>query len=144
VASMWIGNVMLLIINLPLIGLWVSLLRVPYRLLYPGILLFCCIGLYSVNTLSADIYFMAAFGIIGLGMVKLGFEPAPLLLGLVLGDSLEGNFRRAMIISGGDWTTFFRSPISITFLTMAALMLAAVLLPAFRRTRETVLKEDNV
>lgn len=142
VASMWLGNVMLLIINLPLIGLWVSLLRVPYRILYPAILLFCCFGLYSVNSLSVDIYFMAAFGLIGLGMVKLGFEPAPLLLGLVLGDSLEANFRRALIISDGDWTTFFHSPLSITFLTMAALMLAAVLLPAFRRTRETVLHEE--
>lgn len=142
VASMWVGNLMLLIINLPLIGMWVSLLKVPYRILFPAILLFCCIGLYSVNQLPADIYFMAAFGIIGLGMVKLGFEPAPLLLGLVLGDSLEANFRRALILSGGDWTTFFNSWISIAFLTMAAALFVIVLIPTISKTREEVLKED--
>jgi putative tricarboxylic transport membrane protein len=142
VASMWVGNLMLLIINLPLIGMWVNLLKVPYRLLFPAILLFCCIGLFSVNRIPEDIYFMAAFGVIGLGMVKLGFEPAPLLLGLVLGDSLEANFRRALILSGGDYMTFFNSWISIMFLIMAAFMLALVLIPAFQQTRETVLKED--
>ncbi len=115
--------------------MWVSLLRVPYRMLFPAILLFCCIGLFSVNRLPADIYFMAAFGIIGLGMVKLGFEPAPLLLGLVLGDALEANFRRALILSGGDYTTFFNSWISITFLILAGFMLLLVLVPAFQQTR---------
>lgn len=142
VASMWLGNLMLLIINLPLIGMWVSLLKVPYRILFPAILLFCCIGLFSVNQLPADIYFMAAFGLIGLGMVKLGFEPAPLLLGLVLGDSLEANFRRALILSGGDWTTFFNSWISITFLALAAALFVIVLVPAIRKTREEALHED--
>jgi putative tricarboxylic transport membrane protein len=142
VASMWVGNLMLLVINLPLIGMWVSLLKVPHRLLFPAILLFCCIGLFSVNRIPTDIYFMAAFGIVGLGMVKLGFEPAPLLLGLVLGSPLEANFRRALILSGGDWTTFFNSWISITFLILAALMLAIVLLPTVRHTRETALKEE--
>jgi putative tricarboxylic transport membrane protein len=135
VASMWIGNLMLLIINLPLIGLWVSLLRVPYRLLFPTIILFCCIGLFSMNRISADIFFMAAFGVVGSGLVWLGFDAMPLLLGFVLGDPLEASFRRAMIISHNDWTTFFRSPISVAFLATAALLLTSVLVPAMRKTR---------
>jgi putative tricarboxylic transport membrane protein len=142
VASMWIGNLMLLIINLLLIGMWVSLLRVPYRLLFPAILLFCCIGQFSVNRQPADIFFMTAFGLFGLGLVKLGFEPAPLLLGFVLGDLLEANFRRAMILSRNDWTTFFRSPISVTFLMMAALLLVSVLVPAMQRTRDLAASAD--
>src|SRR5690606_21458379 len=89
IASMWLGNLMLLIINLPLIGIWVSLLRVPYRLLFPAILLFCCIGIFSVNRLPADIFFMTAFGLFGYLLTKFGFEPAPMMLGFVLGDMLE-------------------------------------------------------
>jgi putative tricarboxylic transport membrane protein len=142
VASMWIGNLMLLVINLPLIGLWVSLLKVPYRLLYPIILMFCCIGLFSVNRLSADIYFMAGFGVLGILMAKLGFEAAPLLLGFVLGDSLESNFRRTLILSDGDWTSFIRSPIAVVLLIMAVALLAFSLMPKIRAGRNEVLVED--
>ncbi|MBL0931749.1 MAG: tripartite tricarboxylate transporter permease [Alphaproteobacteria bacterium] len=142
VASMWIGNLMLLIINLPLIGLWVSLLRVPYRLLYPAILLFCCIGLFSVNRLPEDIYFMAMFGMVGMLLYKFGFEAPPLILGFVLGDSLESNFRRALILADGDWFTFVESPIAVALLLLAAVMLAATLFPKLRKGREDVLKDD--
>ena len=142
VASMWIGNLMLLVINLPLIGIWVSLLRVPYRLLYPAILFFCCIGLFSVNRLPADIYFMAGFGVLGILLIKLGFEAAPLLLGFVLGDSLEANFRRTLILSDGDWTSFFRSPVAVSLLVLAALLLVFSLLPKIRAEREQVLADD--
>jgi putative tricarboxylic transport membrane protein len=142
VASMWIGNAMLVIINLPLIGVWVSLLKVQYRLLFPAILLFCCIGLYSVNRLPDDIFFMAGFGIVGLGLVKLGFEAAPLLLGFVLGDSLEANFRRVLILSDGDWTTFVTSPVAATLLAAALAMMLAVFFPKVRKGRSEVLTEE--
>ncbi len=142
VASMWIGNLMLLVINLPLIGLWVSLLRVPYRLLYPAILLFCCIGLFSVNRLPEDIYFMAMFGMVGMLLYKFGFEAPPLILGFVLGDSLESNFRRALILADGDWFTFVESPIAVILLLLAGAMLAATLFPKLRKGREEVLKDD--
>ncbi|MBL8699669.1 MAG: tripartite tricarboxylate transporter permease [Alphaproteobacteria bacterium] len=141
VASMWIGNVMLLVINLPLIGLWVSLLRVPYRLLYPAILLFCCIGLFSVNRLPADIYFMAAFGVVGLFLVKLGFESTPLVLGFVLGDSLEANFRRTLILADGDWTAFVASPLAVILLVAAGVLLVFTLLPRARKGREAIFTE---
>ena len=144
VVSMWIGNVMLLVINLPLIGLWVSLLRVPYRLLYPAILLFCCIGLYSVNQLPADIFFMAGFGLIGLLFMKLGIEATPLVLGFVLGDSLEANFRRTLIMSDGNWTAFVSSPLAVVLLAAAMLLLAFTLLPSARKKREEIFKEDQV
>jgi putative tricarboxylic transport membrane protein len=142
VASMWIGNAMLVVINLPLIGVWVSLLKVQYRLLFPAILLFCCIGLYSVNRLPEDIFFMAGFGIVGFGLVKLGFEAAPLLLGFVLGDSLEANFRRVLILSDGDWTTFVASPVAATLLLAALAMMLAVFFPKVRKGRSEVLTEE--
>lgn len=142
VASMWIGNLMLLVINLPLIGIWVSLLRVPYRLLYPAILLFCCIGLFSVNRLPADIYLMAAFGVVGVLMVKLGFEAAPMLLGFVLGDSLEANFRRALILADGDWMTFVHSPVAVGLLMLALTLMVFSMLPKIRGEREQVFKGD--
>ncbi|CAH1694042.1 Uncharacterized 52.8 kDa protein in TAR-I ttuC' 3'region [Hyphomicrobiales bacterium] len=142
VASMWIGNAMLLIINLPLIGIWVSLLKVPYRLLFPAIILFCCIGLYSVNRLPEDIYFMAAFGVVGLTLSKLGFEAAPLLLGFVLGDPLESNFRRVLILGDGDWTKFVSSPIAVALLLGALAMLFVMLFPKVRKGREDVLVEE--
>jgi len=141
VVSMWIGNLMLLVINLPLIGLWVSLLRVPYRLLYPAILLFCCIGLYSVNQLPADIHFMAAFGVVALVLMKLGLETTPLVLGFVLGDALEANFRRALILADGDWSTFIRSPLAVVLLAAAVLLVAVTLLPRLRRSRTEIFQE---
>jgi len=141
VVSMWIGNLMLLVINLPLIGLWVALLRVPYRLLYPAILLFCCIGLYSVNQLPADIFFMAAFGVVALVLAKLGLETTPLVLGFVLGDALEANFRRTLILSDGDWLSFVRSPLAVTLLACAVLLVAVTLLPRLRQGRTEIFQE---
>jgi len=141
IASMWIGNLMLVILNLPLIGLWVRLLRVPYRHLFPTILVLCCIGTYALNASTADVLVMTAFGVIGYAFRKLDCEPAPLLLGLVLGPMLEENFRRAMVLSGGDWSVFVRRPISLGFLVLAALLLIAVALPNIRRRREEAFRE---
>ena len=102
IASMWVGNLMLLVINLPLVGMWVRLLKVPYRLMFPAILMFCCIGIYSINSLPTDVMFIGLFGFVGYVLIKFGFEPAPLLLGFVLGKLMEENLRRALIISRGD------------------------------------------
>jgi putative tricarboxylic transport membrane protein len=126
VVSMWIGNVMLLVINLPLIGMWVRLLR---------------IGLFSVNKLPADIYFMAGFGIVGLLLLKLGLEATPLVLGFVLGDSLEANFRRTLIMSDGDWTSFVASPLAVALLIAAALLLTLTLLPSASKGRAEIFKD---
>ncbi len=141
VVSMWIGNLMLLVINLPLIGIWVRLLRVPYRLMFPAILLFCCIGIYSVNNAPADVLLTAAFGLVGYAAGKVGFESAPLLLGYVLGRLLEENLRRALAISRGDLTAFLYRPISAALLAVAVLVLTIALLPAVRRGREEVFTE---
>lgn len=141
IASMWIGNLMLLIINLPLIGLWVRLLKVPYRLLFPAILMFCCIGIYSINSLPSDVFFIAFFGMIGYGLIKLGFEPAPLLLGFVLGRLMEENLRRALTISRGDLMSFIEHPISAGLLLVAALLLVIALLPSIRKGRDEVFTE---
>jgi putative tricarboxylic transport membrane protein len=119
IASMWVGNLMLLIINLPLIGLWVRLLKVPYRLMFPAILMFCCIGIYSINSLPTDVMFIGFFGLVGYLLIKFGFEPAPLLLGFVLGRLMEENLRRALIISRGEMTTFIERPISAGLLAVA-------------------------
>jgi putative tricarboxylic transport membrane protein len=142
IASMWVGNLMLLVINLPLVGLWVRLLKVPYRLMFPAILLFCCIGIYTINSLPTDVMFIGLFGLVGYLLIKLGFEPAPLLLGFVLGDLIEENFRRALIISHGSLSTLIESPISKGLLGLAAVTLALALLPAIRQGREEVFVED--
>jgi len=136
VVSMWIGNFMLVILNLPLIGIWVKLIELPYRYLFPGIIVFCCIGVYSLRNSVTEVMFMAAFGVFGYVLRKLDCEPAPLLLGLILGPLLEENFRRSMSLSGGDFSIFFTRPISATLLIGAALLLGFVLLPAVRRQRE--------
>lgn len=141
IASMWLGNLMLLIINLPLVGLWVRLLKVPYRLMFPAIVMFCCIGIYSINSLPTDIMFIAFFGIIGYALIKFGFEPAPMLLGFVLGRLMEENLRRALIISRGDLMTFLDRPISAGLLAVAAILLALALLPSIRQGREEVFTE---
>src|SRR6059058_5170308 len=119
IASMWLGNLMLVVINLPLVGVWVSLLRVPYRLLYPSIIVFCCIGIYSINNSPTDVVIAAIFGIVGYWFVKHDFEPAPMLLGFVLGPLMEENLRRAMLIARGDATVFFTRPISAVLLITA-------------------------
>ncbi|MBP6817555.1 MAG: tripartite tricarboxylate transporter permease, partial [Burkholderiaceae bacterium] len=106
IASMWIGNLMLIVLNLPLIGIWIKLLTVPYRLLFPAILVFCCIGLYTTNNNNWDVYMAVLFGIAGYAFYKLSCEPAPLLLGFILGPMMEENLRRALLLSRGDWTTF--------------------------------------
>jgi putative tricarboxylic transport membrane protein len=143
IASMWIGNVMLVILNLPLIGLWVKLLTVPYYVLFPIIMAFCSIGIYSVNSNIFDLYSVAFFGLLGYLLVKLRCEPAPLLLGFVLGPLLEENLRRAMILSRGDFSTFVTRPISATLLVIAAAVLIVVLLPAVRKKREEVFVEED-
>jgi putative tricarboxylic transport membrane protein len=141
IASMWIGNLLLLVINLPMIGLWVRLLKVPYPILFPAILMFCCIGIFSINAEPVQVLMIAIFGLIGYGLSKFGFEPAPLLLGFVLGDLMEENFRRALLMSRGDLTTFVASPISAGLLLVALAMLVLALLPSFRKSREDVFVE---
>jgi putative tricarboxylic transport membrane protein len=143
IASMWIGNLMLVILNLPLIGLWVKLLSIPYYVLFPIIMAFCSIGVYSVNSNVYDLYSVAFFGLVGYVLVKLRCEPAPLLLGFVLGPLLEENLRRAMILSRGDFSTFVTRPISAVLLALAAIVLIVVLLPAVRKKREEVFVEDE-
>lgn len=141
IASMWIGNLMLVILNLPLIGLWVQLLKVPYRWLYPAILVFCCIGVYSINNNTFDVFMTAAFGVVGYVFYKLRCEPAPLLLGFILGPMMEENLRRAMLLSRGDPMTFVTRPLSLTLLLMAAALLVIVALPAIRAKREEAFHE---
>ena len=141
VASMWIGNFMLVVLNLPMIGIWVRLLTVPYHILFPLIVGFCCIGVYSVNNNSIDVFTMALFGLIGYALVKLDCEPAPLLLGFIIGPMLEEYLRRAMLISRGDPMVFFTRPISATMLALAALALIVVLLPSVRKKREEAFQE---
>ncbi|WP_457093492.1 tripartite tricarboxylate transporter permease [Microvirga sp. P5_D2] len=142
IASMWVGNLMLLIINLPMVGLWVRLLKVPYRLLFPAILMFCCIGIYSINSLPTDVMFIAFFGLVGYALIKLGFEPAPLLLGFVLGKLMEENFRRALIIARGEITTFIDHPVSAGLLIVAAIVFLLAMLPTIRKGRDEVFVED--
>mgnify|MGYP006144730811 FL=1 len=142
IASMWIGNLMLVILNLPLIGIWIKLLTVPYRWLFPAIVLFCAIGVYSTNNNSFDIWMVAIFGFIGYLFIKLGCEPAPLLLGLILGPMMEEYLRRAMLISRGDWSVFVTRPLSASLLAIAAILLTVVLLPSIKKKREEAFVED--
>jgi len=141
IASMWIGNLMLVVINLPLVGVWVRLLRVPYRHLFPMIVIFCCIGIYSVNNAPFDVFMTAIFGLVGYWLVKHDFEPAPMLLGFVLGPLMEENLRRAMLIARGDPTVFLTRPISGGLLAVALLLLIVAILPAIRQKREVVFTE---
>ncbi len=142
IASMWIGNVMLLVINLPLIGIWVKLLDVPYRLLFPIIIVVSCIGVYGTSNSTFDVWLTLMFGLIGFVLYKLGCEPAPLLLGFVLGPMMEQNLRRALVLSRGDPMTFVQRPVSLALLSLAFILLLLVVLPAFRRTREEAFKES--
>ena len=135
VASMWIGNAMLVILNLPLVGLWVMLLKVPYRLLFPAIMAFSCIGIYSVNNSPFELYLTAVFGIVGFIWMKLEMPPAPMLLGFVLGPLMEENLRRALLISRGDPTVFFTRPISLGFMIATALIVVIMVLPAVKARR---------
>jgi putative tricarboxylic transport membrane protein len=141
IASMWLGNLMLLIINLPLVGLWVRLLKVPYRLMFPAILMFCSIGIYSINSVPTDVMFIAFFGVVGYALIKLGFEPAPLLLGFVLGRLMEEYLRRALTLSRGDPIVFLERPVAAGLLLLTAVVLAAALLPSLRKSRDEVFTE---
>ena len=143
IASMWIGNLMLVVLNLPLIGLWVRLLKVPYHILFPIIMAFCSIGVYSVNSNVYDLYAVAFFGLMGYVLIKLRCEPAPLLLGFVLGPMLEENLRRAIILGRGDATVFLTRPISLTLLVLTVLVLVVVLLPSIRKKRDEVFVEGD-
>ena len=140
IASMWIGNLMLVVLNLPLVGLWVRLLRVPYRWLFPSIIMFCCIGNFSVNNNPTDVYLCAAVGVLGYVLARLDCEPAPLILGYVLGPLLEENLRRALLISRGDPTVFFTRPISLAFMIATLLVLAVMIAPALRHKHDEVTK----
>ncbi len=142
IVSMWIGNVMLVILNLPMIGIWVKLLQVPYRLLYPAILLFCCIGVYSIQNNVFDVYLTVLFGVLGWIFVKLECEPAPLLLGFILGPMMEENLRRALLLSRGDPTVFATRPISAVMLGIAAILLLIIVAPSIRKKREEAFQES--
>jgi putative tricarboxylic transport membrane protein len=141
IASMWVGNLMLVVLNLPLIGIWIKLLTVPYRWLYPSILVFCAIGVYSVQNSPFDVMQTAVFGVVGYIFVKLECEPAPLILGFILGPLMEENLRRAMLLSRGDPLVFFQRPISLAMLLVAALLLTVVVAPIVRKKREEVFVE---
>jgi TctA family transporter len=141
IASMWVGNLMLVILNLPLIGIWIKLLTVPYRMLFPAILLFCCIGVYSINNSAFDVLAMALFAALGYLFVKLDCEPAPLILGYILGPLMEENLRRAMLLARGDASTFLTKPISAALLAIAALLLLLVIAPTIRKGRSEAFLE---
>jgi TctA family transporter len=143
IASMWIGNLMLVIINLPLIGIWVKLLAVPYRFLAPAILLFCCIGAYSLQNSTFHVIQVAIFGVLGYIFMRLGCEGAPFLLGLVLGPQLEEYFRRAMLLSRGDPLIFLQRPISLSLILATAALLILMTLPSLRKARESAFQEEE-
>jgi putative tricarboxylic transport membrane protein len=140
IASMWIGNFLLVVLNLPLIGLWVKLLQVPYRILYPAILFFCCIGVYSTGNSAFDVYLALGLGVVGYAMIKLDFEPTPLLLGFILGPMMEENLKRSFLLSGGSVAPFYERPISLVLLILTLVMLLLMVLPGFKRMRQTALK----
>jgi len=143
IVSMWIGNLMLVILNLPLVGMWVKLLSVPYRVMYPAILLFCCIGAYSINNNVFDVFMTIPFAILGYVFKKLDCEPAPMLLGFVLGKLMEEYLRRAMTISRGDWSVFFTRPLSASLLAVAAILLVIVFLPSIKSKRAEAFAGDD-
>jgi putative tricarboxylic transport membrane protein len=142
IVSMWIGNVMLVILNLPMIGVWIRLLTARYRLLFPGIVLFCALGVYSTNNSTWDIWMVGIFGVLGYVFAKLKCEPAPLMLGFVLGPMMEENLRRALLLARGEWTVFLSSPISAGLLLCAVLALAVMSSSAIRRKREDAFVEE--
>jgi putative tricarboxylic transport membrane protein len=142
IASMWVGNAMLVVLNLPLIGIWIKLLTVPYRFLFPAITLFCCIGVYTLNTNTFDVYLTAVFALVGYVFYKLSCEAAPLLLGFILGPMMEENLRRALLLSRGDWSAFVTRPLSAGLLAAAALMIVVVMLPSISKKREATFQEE--
>ncbi len=143
IVSMWLGNLMLLVINLPMVGIWVTMLKVPYRLLFPCILIFCCIGVYGLNTSAFEVTLTALFGLLGYVFYKLDCEPAPLLLGFVLGPMMEASLRRALLIARGDPMVFLQRPISAVLLILSAVLLLLIILPAARRGRDSAFQESE-
>jgi putative tricarboxylic transport membrane protein len=143
IASMWLGNLILIILNLPLIGIWIKLLTVPYRFLYPAIMTFCCIGLYTLNNNNFDVFMAALFALLGYVFYKLHCEAAPLLLGFILGPMMEENLRRALLLSRGDWTTFAIRPLSAGLLLAAVAMIVVVSLPSIKKKREEAFQEEE-
>jgi len=142
IASMWIGNLMLIVLNLPLIGIWIKLLTIPYKWLFPAIVLFCAIGVFSENNNAFDVWMVGLFGIVGYVLIKLKCEPAPLLLGFILGPMMEENLRRALLLSRGDWSVFVTRPLSAGLLIAAALLLVIVLLPSVKAKRQEAFIEE--
>jgi TctA family transporter len=138
---MWVGNLILVILNLPLVGIWARLLTIPYRFLYPAILLVCCIGVYSINNSALDVVIASVFGLVGYVLYRLRCEPAPLLLGFILGPLIEENMRRALLISHGDPAVFVQRPISATFLVLTVALIIVLAAPAIRTARERAFKE---
>jgi putative tricarboxylic transport membrane protein len=141
VTSMWIGNLMLVIINLPLIGIWVRFLKVPYHLLFPTIVLLCCIGIYSVNARPSDVLQVAVFGLAGYALYKLKFEPAPLLLGLVLGEMLESSLHRGLILARGDVWAFLGEPLTLVLLFVSLIVVGSAISPSISRSRQILAEE---
>ena len=142
VASMWIGNLMLVIINLPMIGIWVKLLSMPYRFLYPAILLFCVIGVYSTNNNSVLMVFTAGFALFGYILLRFDCEPAPMILGFILGPLMEENLRRSLVLSRGDAMIFVQRPISAILLACTAFVIALIVLPSFKKAREEAFQQE--
>ena len=143
ITSMWVGNLMLVILNLPLIGIWVKLLSVPYRFLFPAIMAFCAIGVYTLSNNTFDVYCAAAFAVIGFLFHKLGFEPAPLILGFILGPMMEENLRRALLMARGDWSIFVTRPIAAVMIGISVMLMIAIMLPAINRKRKEVFVEEE-
>ena len=143
IASMWLGNLMLVVLNLPLVGIWVRLLSVPYRLLYPAIILFCCIGVYTLSNNTFDVRLVVLFGAIGYLFAKIGCEPAPMLLGFILGPMMEEYFRRALVIERGDFRVFIERPISAGLLAAALALLVSMSLPAIAKLRRRAIAEQG-
>jgi putative tricarboxylic transport membrane protein len=143
IVSMWIGNLFLVILNLPLIGIWVRIIMVPYRFLYPAILSFCAIGVFSLNNNEFDIYLMALFGLLGYIFIKLDCEPAPMLLAFILGPLMEEYLRRAMLMSRGNPMVFLQRPISASLLVLALVAILLVFIPAFSKTREEAFVDEG-
>ena len=143
VASMWIGNLMLLVLNLPLVGLWVKLVSIPYKFLFPIVIIFACVGVFSVNNSAFAVFTMAGFGVLGYLLKKFECEPAPMILGFILGPMMEGHMQRALLISRGDVAVFVREPISAGLLIVAAIALTAAVLPSVRKTRNEALVDED-
>jgi TctA family transporter len=143
IVSMWIGNFFLVVLNLPMIGLWVKMITVPYHRLYPAILMFCAIGVFSLNNAEFDVYLMALFGLFGYICAKLDLEPAPMLLGFIIGPMMEEYLRRALLLSHSDPMVFVTRPISATMLALAVAALAVVMSPTLRRKREEAFHEEE-